>query len=215
MELYHVIADSDCADVRRLVVELGLQEHINFRNVGVSDEAKADLIKLVGEKTVPALVYDGAVLTGKAAIVEYLEQMARDPAFTLYPEFDKLANQVWQDVMGLIPRDLAKSTKNIQFLIQDEPTEEQVQNLPEELQAHPEELCGLHVGTPITQASVVMPDVLPPQVILFRFALLDLLDPADENSEQNLKQEIAITLLHEVGHHFGLSEEDLDRLGYS
>lgn len=215
MDLYHVINDADCAQVRKRVVELGLQEQVNFLNVGISKEAQADLIKLVGSEKVPVLSLHGALLTGKVAILDYLEQMARDPAFTLYPEFDKHAEAVWQDVMKLIPQDLQKNMQQIQFLIQDEPTEEQIEGLPKEVQDAPDELCGLHIGTPMTQSSVIDPDIMPPQVFIFRFAILDLLEPTDADPIHNLKVEIAITLLHEIGHHFGLSEEDLDRLGYS
>ena len=215
MDLYHLISDADCASVRRRVVELGLQEQINFLNVGISSEAQAELVKLVGAATVPVLSLYGALLTGKEAILDYLEQMAQDPAFTLYPEFDNHAQAVWQDVMQLIPKDLHQKMQQVHFSIQDEPTAEQIASLSKELEVDPEALCGLHIGTPMIHASVMQPDLLPPQVILFRFALLDLLQPTDTDPIQNLKQEIAITLLHELGHHFGLSEEDLDRLGYS
>lgn len=210
-----MISDAECAGVRRRVVELGLQEQINFRNVGTSKEAQAELVQLTGGKAiVPTLALHGALLSGKKAILDYLEQMVRDPAFTLYPEFDQHAQTVWSEVIRIIPKDLQQKMQHLRFAIQDEPTEEQVAGLPEELQRAPEEICGLYLGTPLTQASVMQPEVLPAQVILFRFALLDLLEPTDADPVQNLKQEIAITLLHEMGHHFGLSEADLHRLGY-
>jgi predicted Zn-dependent protease with MMP-like domain len=48
------------------------------------------------------------------------------------------------------------------------------------------------------------------RVYLFRKALLE----EAGHDELRLKEEIAITLLHEVGHFFGLEEEDLERLGF-
>lgn len=207
MELFHLIADADCAEVRRRVVELGLQEQVEFRNIALSEEAAGDLTRLAGSQQVPLLSMQGALVSGKTAILEYLEQLAKDPAFQLYPQFDAIALAVWHEVMALIPAELQNQLKSIQFLIQDEISEELMQGLAEDYHDHPEELCGLY-QTPLPE------DGIPAQVYLFRYALLDLLDPTGIEPEVVLRQEIAITLLHEVGHHFGLSEDDLERLGY-
>jgi predicted Zn-dependent protease with MMP-like domain len=50
----------------------------------------------------------------------------------------------------------------------------------------------------------------PPRVVVFRRPLLeDFPDPAE------LREQVRITLLHEIGHHFGMDEDRLDDLGYS
>ncbi len=78
MELFHKIADEDCAKVRRKVVELGLKSQIDFRNIDASADAKADLEMLTGGSQVPALRTDGsvlagAVITGANEIIRFLD----------------------------------------------------------------------------------------------------------------------------------------------
>ena len=53
------------------------------------------------------------------------------------------------------------------------------------------------------------PTPLPDRIVIFRDNLCEMCESRDE-----LIDEIRITVLHEIGHHFGLSEEDLERLGY-
>lgn len=76
----------------------------------------------------------------------------------------------------------------------------------------PESLCGLHSGVPLTERSVEQP--WNAEVIhLFRVGILSEAGGAGA-SDADLLREIRITLLHEIGHHFGLDEDDLAALGY-
>ncbi len=80
------------------------------------------------------------------------------------------------------------------------------------------ELCGLHDGLALTERSVEDGAVLPTQMRLFRGPILrmagyDALAPTPAQ-RQELRRQIHITLLHEIGHHFGLDEDDLAELGY-
>jgi hypothetical protein len=71
--LYHRIADAECAEVRRAIVERGLKERIDFQNV-LTDGAAA-FAGLKGER-VPAL-WDGTKLhEGRAAVLAALERLA-------------------------------------------------------------------------------------------------------------------------------------------
>lgn len=76
-----------------------------------------------------------------------------------------------------------------------------------------EGLCGLHSGTPLTERSVMDYDG-PETIHLFREGIVLQAGGWDEG-EAAVEEEIRITLLHEVGHHFGLEEDDLDALGYA
>jgi predicted Zn-dependent protease with MMP-like domain len=215
MVLFHVIADPACAEVRKQIVAWKLKDEIDFRNIDTSPAARAELEKSLGRIEVPALQTEGAWVVGGRDVLDYLSTLAHDPAFVLYPRFDELAAEVWRDVMALLPLDLRPVISRIQFLIEDEISEELKSELSDSVDPSSEEVCGLHVGVPITHDSVMTPSWEPPRVYLFRFAILNLLEPVDDNAEIHLKYEIAVTLLHEMGHHFGLSELDLDRLGYS
>ncbi len=81
-------------------------------------------------------------------------------------------------------------------------------------------LCGLHSGVAITERSVVDQPDGPEEIHIFREGVINLAGGFDdpqrsaEDADQAVYDEIMITLLHEIGHHFGLSEEDLERLGY-
>ncbi len=70
-------------------------------------------------------------------------------------------------------------------------------------------LCGLHSGTALTERSVEQPDELPETIHLFREGILDHAEGWDR-----VREEIRITVLHEIGHHYGLDEDDLAELGY-
>lgn len=215
MELFHILNHPECTAVRKKIVDLGLQDHIRFRNVEISEEALTSLGRIVQDKKVPTLASEGVVLTGLVPIQAFLEKMAQDPAFLYYRRFDDLAYKVFDEVLGLLPSELREKAEQVHLRLMDEPSEELLDGLEDEGEdLDPSDICGLHVGLPFQQVELSEEGVEIPQVYLFRFAILDLLDPKEKKPESVLKQEIAVTILHELGHYFGLSEEDLERLGY-
>ncbi len=72
----------------------------------------------------------------------------------------------------------------------------------------PFDLTGLYEGVPLTERSVEQSGSLPDRIRLFRRPLLD--EWAD--GEDTLEQLVAHVLIHEVGHHFGLSDNDMHAL---
>ena len=94
-----------------------------------------------------------------------------------------------------LPADIASALENIVLLIEDE---------------HPEDpdLFGLYEGIPLPERGD-MAGELPDRITVFRIPLEEEFpDPAD------LEREIRITVLHEIGHYFGLDEDRLAELGY-
>ncbi len=73
----------------------------------------------------------------------------------------------------------------------------------------PNDLLGLYVGIPLEDKSVQSRQMLPDRIYIFRDNLTDMCESRDE-----LIQEIRVTVLHEIGHHFGLDEDQLEQLGY-
>jgi predicted Zn-dependent protease with MMP-like domain len=71
------------------------------------------------------------------------------------------------------------------------------------------ELLGLYVGIPLTEQHVEAPAMHGERVVIYRRNIQRLC-----NSRRQLVTEIRRTVLHEVGHHFGLDEDDLEKLGY-
>jgi predicted Zn-dependent protease with MMP-like domain len=80
------------------------------------------------------------------------------------------------------------------------------------------DLCGMHFGVPVTERSVEDTGELPSQIMLFRgpiirLAQYQIIDGREINRDELIEQ-IHVTLLHEIGHQFGLDEDDLTELGY-
>jgi predicted Zn-dependent protease with MMP-like domain len=130
-------------------------------------------------------------------------------------DFDKLVAEVWAQLLPVIPVELKEHFHKIYFLIENQATPEQIRELGFPADTDPLEICGMNAGVPLTQESLIEPPLFPTQIYLFRDALLEQADfDGSPAAYEDLREEIAITLLHEVGHFFGLDEDDLERLGF-
>ncbi len=74
----------------------------------------------------------------------------------------------------------------------------------------PRHLLGFYQGTPLTHRSVEHLARLPDRITIYQFNIERLC-----RSHKQIIQQVRKTVFHEVGHHFGLDEEDLAELGYS
>ncbi len=74
--------------------------------------------------------------------------------------------------------------------------------------ANPFELSGLYEGIPLTQRSAEHSGTLPERIFLYRRPILD----EWAEGEETLEHLVAHVLIHEVGHHFGLSDDDIHAL---
>jgi predicted Zn-dependent protease with MMP-like domain len=80
---------------------------------------------------------------------------------------------------------------------------------------HRAQLCGLYTGIPIGEKSVWHSGTMPDVVTIYREGILAAAtDPSGRIRRGRLRREIRITLLHELGHHHGLDEDELRKLGY-
>jgi len=79
---------------------------------------------------------------------------------------------------------------------------------------HRELLCGLYTGIPLNFRTVDQSGVLSDVVRLYREGILRLASGAEGIDQKTLREKIRIVLLHELGHHHGLTESDLEELGY-
>ncbi len=77
---------------------------------------------------------------------------------------------------------------------------------------HPEdpELLGLYEGVALTDRTSDYGGVLPDRITLYREALVEMCADEDE-----LRDEVAITVVHEIAHHFGIDDATLHRLGWA
>lgn len=128
-------------------------------------------------------------------------------------------DQLVEGVLDNLPPALAELIQSVSVIVLDQPEPAMLRDLgiaASDVDA-PFEICGMHSGTPDTESSIDVSGELPAQIHLFRLGIINLcggLDPGDADSRAAVESEIGITLLHEIGHQFGLDEDDLERLGY-
>lgn len=137
----------------------------------------------------------------------------------LTPQQSMAFDAMVEEVIGHFPPALAELVDQVAVIVLDRPEPHVLNELGIDPGDHQAilEICGMHSGIPDTYSSVEDGGDLPPQIHLFREAIIDLcegLDPDNPESMNRVREEIIITLLHEIGHQFGLDEDDLDRLGY-
>jgi predicted Zn-dependent protease with MMP-like domain len=116
--------------------------------------------------------------------------------------FDDILRQVLDDLPGMF----RESIRNVAIVVEDRPPDW----LLDELGLPPgETLYGFYHGVPLPERSVLDSGNLPDRISVYRGPLMeDFRDPGE------LARQIRTTLLHEIGHYFGMDEEDLARLGY-
>lgn len=116
-----------------------------------------------------------------------------------------------------LPDDAAAVVAESGVIAEDEPAPEVLADLGMTA-AEGQDLCGMHFGIAFTERSVEDTGELPSQIMLFRGPIIRLSGYAyrdgQETNRDELIEQIHITLLHEIGHQFGLDEDDLTELGY-
>ncbi len=114
--------------------------------------------------------------------------------------------QLVQQALAEIPQPFAAHLEEVPVEVRDRPTPRQ---LKEAGLKEDDLLLGLYVGHPLTERSVQTAARLPDVIYIFQEDIELVSD-----SEEDLVREIRTTVLHEIGHHFGMDEDDLDDLGY-
>ncbi len=116
-------------------------------------------------------------------------------------DFETLVMEAYQK----LPPELLRSIENLGILVEDWPSRDQLEDLEAD---DPHGLFGLYSGVPLPERDGGQPP-LPDTITLFQRPIENVCSARNEVIE-----EIRVTLLHEVGHYLGMSEDDLDRLGY-
>jgi len=106
--------------------------------------------------------------------------------------------------LATIPRRFKKAMRNLAIVIEDEPP----RDLLRELDIHPPDtLFGLYQGTPLTERRWDYGNVLPDRILLFKGP-----HEREATDDDDLVASIAETLIHEIGHYFGLSEDEIEEI---
>jgi predicted Zn-dependent protease with MMP-like domain len=123
----------------------------------------------------------------------------------LRDRFDSLL----ENVLAELPDFVREQLDEVPVIVEDEPNAAILEDMGLR-GGEPSDLCGLHSGIPLTERSPTAPSLEGSSILIFRGPILRLAD----GDESALEEEIRITLLHEIGHHFGFSEEELEAMGY-
>ncbi len=106
------------------------------------------------------------------------------------------------EALDHLPPEFAELMSNVSIQVREVPDEETLAEL--DLDPRFETLYGLYTGVPLDQRGGWYGNVLPDVIVLYRRSLL-----ADCNTRGRLVRQIQLTLLHEIGHHFGLSDDEM------
>lgn len=121
-------------------------------------------------------------------------------------------DELLEEAIEALPDHLRALLEETPVIVEDYPSE---QVLKEMGATRRDELCGLHSGIALTERSVEHSGTLPEDIHLYREGIVSLAGGwAGDGVEDAVYEEIWVTLLHEMGHHFGLDEDDLAELGY-
>ena len=113
--------------------------------------------------------------------------------------------QLAEHALDAIPRELRVMVRGIAIMVEEVADDETLEEMGID---NPWELTGLYRGTPLTQKSVLDVMQQPDTIILFREPiLLEWIETGEE-----LFRLVRNVLIHEIGHHFGLSDADIERL---
>ncbi|MGB3754464.1 MAG: metallopeptidase family protein [Parerythrobacter sp.] len=108
--------------------------------------------------------------------------------------------------LACLPSAFREQIHDIVFDVQDFATPEVLADLGID---HPFVLTGLYEGEPLTERSIEHSGRMPPRVFLYRRPILD---EWAERGDETLEHLVAHVVIHEIGHHFGLSDEDMHAL---
>ncbi|MBI5897245.1 MAG: metallopeptidase family protein, partial [Desulfobacterales bacterium] len=111
-----------------------------------------------------------------------------------------------QQAIERIPEEMRRHLDNIMISVQKRPSVEMLA----ELDMGPDEtLFGIYWGVPLPERSVIEPPLYPDTIFLFQ-------EPLEQFclAREELVEEIEITVAHEIAHALGLSDDELDALGY-
>lgn len=112
--------------------------------------------------------------------------------------------QLVDEALTTIPARFRDALTNIAIVVEDDPSDAQLADVDIE---PPDTLLGLYEGTPLTERQWAHGNALPDKITLFQ-------GPIEDASEDDDDVVIAIgeTLIHEIGHYFGLSEEEIEEI---
>ena len=115
-------------------------------------------------------------------------------------------------MLAAMPPLVHELLEKVPLFVEDYPSPQVMEEMDVEYRDY---LCGLYTGIPLNERSVMQSGQPPDVVTIYREGIWSQAsDARGRVNAARLRKEIRITLLHELAHYHGLSEEDLESLGY-
>jgi predicted Zn-dependent protease with MMP-like domain len=108
------------------------------------------------------------------------------------------------DALRSIPRNFRDAMRNIAIVVEDEPPRELLREMEID---PPDTLFGLYQGTPLTERTWDYGNALPDRILLFQGP-----HEREADDDEDLVVSVGETLIHEIGHYFGMSEEEIEEI---
>jgi len=120
---------------------------------------------------------------------------------------DKEFDRIVKSAIRRIPEELRQHLDNVLITVRKRASRDML----EEMEVPPgEELLGFFSGIPLVDQSMTDPPLYSDTIFIFQDPLQRMCESVEE-----LEQEIELTVVHEIAHYFGMTEERLEELGYS
>ena len=106
-----------------------------------------------------------------------------------------------------LPRQFREQLHNVEFVVEERPSAQLMR--AEGLDPRHDTLYGLYQGVPLPERSPFDPPLLPDKITIFAAPLVE-----DFSDPEELREQIRLTVIHEVAHYFGMEDEEIEDLGY-
>lgn len=121
-------------------------------------------------------------------------------------DHDQIRKEVAR-ILDRLPRRFREQLRNVEFVVEERPSDQLL--LEEGLDPSCDTLYGIYQGVPLPDRSSLDPPWLPDKITIFTEPLQEDFPDPDE-----LREEIRLTVLHEIAHYFGMEEDAIEDLGY-
>lgn len=109
-----------------------------------------------------------------------------------------------EDALAELPRRFADAIENVVIVVEDEPAGDDLDAVDDLDDDDEEELLGIYRGVPLTERSRAEPPLLPDEIAIFQGPIERIATTRDE-----VVAEVRETVIHELGHYFGLDDDEL------
>ncbi len=118
---------------------------------------------------------------------------------------DQAFRDLVSDALDSLPPDIARLMDNVEVVVEDEPPPESLARLP-----HGGTLLGEYRGFPLTARGINYDGALPDKISIFKGPI-----ERSARTPNGVREQVRKTVIHEIGHHFGMDEDRLEELGWA